>query len=182
MKIFRFGPVGRIRIKGENSAPSEWKRSIWDKIKNNDLFTPINIHDENNIREIKFFFNKKVFVIGINLFLFTFLYSFVKDSIVIIQSRNNLMQINTIDFTKQLPPKLIQEQIDLINYNKKHPSKNTEIIIKNNSAWIASMSAFLKDKHWENNFSVLKSTLWPLTNDLLILLMISKYYWKRKKS
>jgi len=28
MKIFRFGAVGRIRIKGENSTTPEWKRSI----------------------------------------------------------------------------------------------------------------------------------------------------------
>jgi len=107
MKIFRFGPVGRIRIKGENSAPSEWKRSIWDKIKNNDLFTPINIHDENNIREIKIFFNKKVFVVGINLFLLSFSYSFIKDFYIIIQSRNKILKINEVDFSKDLPPKLL---------------------------------------------------------------------------
>jgi hypothetical protein len=166
MKIFRFGAVGRIRIKGESSAPAEWKRSIWDKLKNNDLFTPINIHDENNIREIKVFFNKKVFVIGINLFLLTFSYSFVKDFYVIIQSRNNILNINKIDFTKELPPKLL-------NYKN-----NKEL----NDQWVSAMSAHLKEKYWQNNMQNFKSAIWPLTNDLLILLMISKYYWKRKKT
>ena len=182
MKNFRFGPVGRIRIKGESYAPAEWKRSLWDKLKNNDLFTPINIHDENNIREIKIFFNKKVFVIGINLFLMSFLYSFVKDSIIIFQARNNLVKINSIDFTKKVPEKLLQENARLIkSYNAK-PNYKLKIEIENNEKWISNVSAYLKDKFWDDNFSVLKSTLWPLTNDLLILLMISKYYWKRKKS
>jgi len=166
MKIFKFGAVGRIRIKGESSAPLEWKRSLWDKLKNNDLFTPINIHDENNIREIKVFFNKKVFVIGINLFLLSFSYSFVKDFYIIIQSRNNLLAINKIDFSKELPPKLLNS------------STNKEL----NYQWAASMSALLKEKYWQTNMQTFKSTIWPLTNNLLILLMISKYYWKRKKS
>ena len=166
MKIFRFGAVGRIRIKGENFAPPEWKRSIWDKLKNNDLFTPINIHDENNIREIKIFFNKKVFVVGINLFLLSFSYAFIKDFYTIIQSRNNILKINQIDFTKELPPKLLNS------------STNKEL----NDQWINSMSAYLKEKYWQTNMQTFKSTIWPLTNDLLILLMISKYYWKRKKT
>lgn len=167
MKIFKFGAVGRIRIKGEHSAPLEWKRSFWDKLKNNDLFTPINIHDENNIREIKIFFNKKVFVIGINLFLLSFSYSFVKDFYTILHARNNLLKINKIDFSKELPTQLTSNKF----------KNNTEI----NKEWINVMSANLKDKFWQTNMQTLNSTIWPLTNDLLILLMISKYYWKRKK-
>ena len=78
-KNYRFGAFGRIGVKDESFAPSSWKTSLWEKLKNNDVFKPINIHDEENIREVRLFFNKKVFIIGINLFLLTFIYSFCKD-------------------------------------------------------------------------------------------------------
>jgi len=180
MKIFKFGAAGRIRVKGESLAPTEWKRSLWDKLKNNDLFTPINIHDESNIREIKFFFNKKVFVIGINLFLFTFIYSFTKDVFQIMQARQNIININKIDFSKKLPNSIINDHNNLIKSSSKN-SPDLQAIIQNNNKWIVAMTNLLKENYWEVNFQTIKSTIWPLTNDFLILLMISKYYWKRKK-
>lgn len=181
MKIFKFGPVGRIRIKGAESAPKEWKRTLWDKIKTNDLFTPINIHDENNIREIKIFFNKKVFVIGINLFLFSFIYSFVKDFYIILQARNNIVKINSIDFTKEIPTNLIAQNEILNSKFKSNPTKNNDTLRQNSNRWVAEVRSLLKQKFWESNYQIMKSTALPLANDLLILLMISKYYWKRKK-
>jgi len=96
----------------------------------------------------------------------SFSYAFIKDFYTIIQSRNNILKINQIDFTKELPPKLLN-------------TKNNKEL---NDQWINSMSAYLKEKHWQTNIQTFKSTIWPLTNDLLILLMISKYYWKRKKT
>jgi hypothetical protein len=182
MKIFKFGAAGRIRIKGEEFAPPEWKRSIWDKLKNNDLFTPINIHDENNIREVKIFFNKKVFIVGINIFLLSFLYSFCKDTYVILQARNNLVKINTINFENQLPKQLKLENKILIDKFSNTRNDKFKIQLDTNINNSLIFTNYLKEKFWETNLQTLKSTILPLANDLLILLMISKYYWKRKKS
>ena len=182
MKIFKFGAVGRIRIKGEESAPKEWKRSIWDKIKNNDLFSPINIHDENNIREIKIFYNKKVFIIGINLFLVSFAYSFIKDVNSIFQARQNIININKIDFNKEIPSSVTSDYIKLKQEFNATKSQKLKSIIIDKENTINAFTTYLKERHWQQNTQLLKSNIIPLCNDLLILLMISKYYWKRKKS
>jgi hypothetical protein len=180
MKFFKLGAAGRIRIKGEEFAPKDWKRSLWDKLIKNDLFTPININNEENIKEVKIFFNKKVFVIGINLFLFSFLYSFAKDSYSILVARHNITSINQINFEKQIPVEFINENNKLIlDYNLNKNKELKKQIEKNNSL-IKILSSNYKNKFWNDNVQIIKSTIWPLANDLLILWMIFKYYLKRK--
>ena len=188
-KHYKFGAFGRVGVKDESFAPKSWKISLWERFKNNDVFEPINIHDENNIREIKLFFNKKVFIIGINIFLLTFIYSFIKDVYVVSTARYNLDTINKKIFIQDLPQDLIfsykwkkfllQSIKDLPDKKEKSIQLANEISIID--SWIEAFNSNARKTYFDNNYQNLKSTLIPLGNDLLILFMISKYYWKRKK-
>jgi hypothetical protein len=187
-KKIKFGVFGDVRIKGGSAIPPP-SASLWEKLKNNDLFKPINIHDEDNKREIKIYFNKKVFIIGINIFLLSFIYSFSKDVYSVSISRYNLSQVNNKNFINDLPRDLI------INYNwKKFLLKNLELNkdkpdkikelkaqISNTDIWITALLAKYKEDYITSNINTLKSNTFSLGNNLLILWMISKYYWKSKK-
>lgn len=192
MKIFKFyrlGVFGRLGVKDDSFAPPSWKVSLWEKIKNNDLFQPINIHDENNIKEIRLFFNKKVFVVGINLFLITFIYSFCRDAYTVGSARYNLLYINKKNFNEELPKELLfnyKWKKFLLNSikdlpDKKEKVKELKVQITTIENTIIFVNQDAKQKYFESNFSILKSNLIPLGNDLLIIYMILKYYWKRKK-
>ena len=188
-KNYRFGAFGRIGVKDESFAPSSWKTSLWEKFKNNDVFKPINIHDEENIREVRLFFNKKVFIIGINLFLLTFIYSFCKDIYFVSTSRYNLSTIKNKNFYNSLPSDLLFQykwkkfQLESIKNipDKKEKAKELQIQINIAESWMAASLASSKQSYFDNNYQNLKSNIIPLGNDLLVLFMISKYYWKRRK-
>lgn len=188
-KHYKFGIFGRLGVKDESFAPPSWKTSLWEKFKNNDVFKPINIHDENNIRELRFIFNKKIFILGINIFLFSYVYSFAKDIYTVANARYNLNNINKINFNKDIPQEL------LISYNwkkfllesikndssKKEKIKELEIQIKTAESFISAYNNTARQIYFDSNYQNLKTNLIPLGNDLLILYMITKYYWKRKK-
>jgi hypothetical protein len=188
-KNYRFGAFGRIGVKDESFAPTSWKTSLWEKFKNNDVFKPINIHDEENIREVRLFFNKKVFIIGINLFLLTFIYSFCKDIYFVSTSRYNLSTIQNKNFYNTIPSDLLFQykwkkfQLESIKNipDKKEKAKELQIQINIAENWMAASLASSRQSYFDNNYQNLKSNIIPLGNDLLVLFMISKYYWKRRK-
>lgn len=188
-KNYRLGAFGRIGVKDESFAPSSWKTSLWEKFKNNDVFKPINIHDEENIREVRLFFNKKVFIIGINLFLLTFIYSFCKDIYFVSTARYNLSTIQNKNFYNTIPKDLLigykwkKFQLESIKNlpDKKDKIKQLKAQIEISESWIAAILVSSKQSYFDNNYQNLKSNIIPLGNDLLVLFMISKYYWKRKK-
>lgn len=187
-KKIKFGVFGDVRIKGGSAIPPP-SASLWDKIKNNDLFKPINIHDEDNKREIKIYFNKKVFIIGINIFLLSFIYSFAKDVYVVSTSRYNLSQVHKKNFTNYLPKDLIISnnwKKFLLESLKNNPDKKEKVSqlklqIATNEIWIAAMLAQYKEDYISANMNSLRSNAFSLGNNLLILWMISKYYWRSKK-
>lgn len=188
-KNYRFGAFGRIGVKDESFAPTSWKTSLWEKFKNNDVFKPINIHDEENIREVRLFFNKKVFIIGINLFLLTFIYSFCKDVYFVSISRYNLSTIQNKNFYNTIPQDLLFQckwkkfQLESIKNipNKKQKAKELQIQIEIAESWMSATINSSRQSYFDNNYQNLKSNIIPLGNDLLVLFMISKYYWKRRK-
>ncbi len=187
-KKIKFGVFGDVRIKGGSAIPPP-SSSLWEKLKNNDLFKPINIHDEDNKREIKIYFNKKVFIIGINIFLLSFIYSFSKDVYSVSMSRYNLSQVNNKNFINDLPKDLVISHnwkkflLKNLELNKEKPDKVKELRaqISNTDIWIAALLAKYKEDYIASNMNILKSNTFSLGNNLLILWMISKYYWKSKK-
>lgn len=187
-KKIKFGVFGDVRIKGGSAIPPP-SSSLWEKLKNNDLFKPINIHDEDNKREIKIYFNKKVFIIGINIFLLSFIYSFSKDIYSVSMSRYNLSQVNNKNFINDLPKDLVISHnwkkflLKNLELNKEKPDKVKELRaqISNTDIWIAALLAKYKEDYIASNMNILKSNTFSLGNNLLILWMISKYYWKSKK-
>lgn len=187
-KKIKFGVFGDVSIKGGSAIPPP-SSSFWDKIKNNDLFKPINIHDEDNKREIKIYFNKKVFIIGINIFLLSFIYSFAKDIYIITTSRVNLSQVSKKNFNNYLPKDLIISNnwkkflLESLkdNPDKKEKVSQLKVQIATNEIWIAAILAKYKEDYINLNMNNLKSNAISLGNNLLILWMISKYYWRSKK-
>ncbi len=187
-KKIKFGVFGDVRIKGGSAIPPP-SSSLWEKLKNNDLFKPINIHDEDNKREIKIYFNKKVFIIAINIFLLSFIYSFSKDVYSVSMSRYNLSQVNNKNFINDLPKDLVISHnwkkflLKNLELNKEKPDKVKELRaqISNTDIWIAALLAKYKEDYIASNMNILKSNTFSLGNNLLILWMISKYYWKSKK-
>jgi hypothetical protein len=187
-KKIKFGVFGDVRIKGGSAIPPP-SSSLWEKLKNNDLFKPINIHDEDNKREIKIYFNKKVFIIGINIFLLSFIYSFSKDVYSVSMSRYNLSQVNNKNFINDLPKDLVISHnwkkflLKNLELNKEKSDKVKELRaqISNTDIWIAVLLAKYKEDYIASNMNIIKSNTFSLGNNLLILWMISKYYWKSKK-
>ena len=182
MKIFKFGPAARIRVKGEHSAPLSWRKekTFIQKLLSNELLPSINIHDENNIKEIKLLINKKFYIIGINIFLFSFCFSLFKDIYTISNSLYNIYQIDKIDFTKIITPSFIEAY-----ENNLAISKNNKILrekVKQDQKWIDEINNFRKEEFFKSNSDSVKNTILSFANNLFILLMITKYYWKRKIS
>lgn len=161
LKLKGYKTFGHIRYKNESMAPKEWKISAWEKLKNNDLFQPININSEEHKKEFKIFIQGKVIIIAINIFLFSFVYSFAKDTYTIAKAKYNIYKIENIDFKKQIPKELVDSK---------------------DQKWISFVETKLKSDFYENNFDLIKSNIFSLGNNLLIIYMISKYYWKKKKA
>lgn len=161
LKLKGYKAIGHVRYKNESLAPKEWKVSLWTKIKNNDLLQPININSEEHKKEFRIFIQGKVVIIAINIFLFSFIYSFVKDTYTISKAKYNIYKIENIDFKKQIPDDLIKT---------------------NDQKWISFVENKLKTDFYNNNYDLIKSNLFSLGNNLLIIYMISKYYWKKKKN
>ena len=187
LKLKGYKAIGHVRYKNESMAPNEWKRSLWDKLKHNDLFSPININSEEHKKEFRVFIQGKVIIIAVNIFLFSFIYSFAKDSYTILKAKYNISRIENIDFNSDIPKDLInsynwkkfkREQYLLTDKNK---YKLIDKEINELDRWIEYFKEKSKKDYFENNYDLIKSNLFSFGNNLLIIYMISKYYWKRNK-
>lgn len=188
LKLKGYKAIGHVRYKNESMAPNEWKRSLWDKLKHNDLFSPININSEEHKKEFRVFIQGKVIIVAVNIFLFSFIYSFAKDSYTILKAKYNLYKIESIDFNKEIPKDLAtsynwkkfkRDQYLKSNEIDKYTQSNKEII--EIDRWIEYSREKSKKDYFEYNYDLIKSNLFSFGNNLLIIYMISKYYWKRNK-
>ncbi len=188
LKLKGYKAIGHVRYKNESMAPNEWKRSLWDKLKQNDLFSPININSEEHKKEFRVFIQGKVIIVAVNIFLFSFIYSFAKDSYTILKAKYNLYKIESIDFNKEIPKDLAtsynwkkfkRDQYLKSNEIDKYTQSNKEII--EIDRWIEYSREKSKKDYFEYNYDLIKSNLFSFGNNLLIIYMISKYYWKRNK-
>ena len=68
------------------SAPLEWKESLWDKVKRDKLFSPIDIQNKEHFKEIRIKIGKKFIVLAINIFLLSFTFNIIKDSYNIVRA------------------------------------------------------------------------------------------------
>ena len=104
-------------------------------------------------------------------------------------SRYNLSQVNNKNFINDLPRDLIISYnwkkflLKNLELNKDKPDKIKELKaqISNTDIWITALLAKYKEDYITSNINTLKSNTFSLGNNLLILWMISKYYWKSKK-
>jgi hypothetical protein len=188
LKLKGYKAIGHVRYKNESMAPKEWKRSLWDKLKHNDLFSPININSEEHKKEFRVFIQGKVIIIAVNVFLLSFLYTFAKDSYVILSARYNLSHIENLNIEKEIPKELIRNlewkkfkrnQYLIENQKEKYKNINQEIILL--ERWKEYSIDKIKSDYYENNLQNIKTNAFSFANNLLIIYMISKYYLKKRK-
>jgi hypothetical protein len=184
LKLKGYKSIGHIRYKNESMAPKEWKVSLWDKLKKNELFNPININHKENLKEYRIFFKGKVIIIAVNIFLFSFIYSFTKDTYTIAVAKYKISAIEKQDFAKEIPEELLFQY----KWNKfkltqiSEPNKIKQIRKENAiiEQWIDFTSNKLKKDYFDNNYNLIKSNILSFANNLLVIYMILKYYWKKK--
>ena len=184
LKLKGYKSIGHIRYKNESMAPKEWKVSLWDKLKKNELFNPININHKENLKEYRIFFKGKVIIIAVNIFLFSFIYSFAKDTYTIAASKYKISAIEKQDFTKEIPEELLfQYKWNKFKLTQISEPNKTKQIRKENAIieqWIDFTSNKLKKDYFDNNYNLIKSNILSFANNLLVIYMILKYYWKKK--
>ncbi len=172
---------GNIRTKHEMSAPLEWKESFWDKLKKDKLFSPIDLHNRENFKEIRIKIGKKFVVLAINIFLLSFTFNIIKDSYNIIRADYLLLSSSKIDFSKDLPESLKKEEQNKIqsldNYVKR---KDISSIAKTTAElsiyakWKEYLINDRKQKFIQENENAIKSNLFSFLNNLFILYLILK--------
>lgn len=188
LKLKGYKSIGHVRYKNESLAPKEWKISIWEKIKNNALLTPVNINHSENYKEIKIFIKGKVIIIAINIFLLSFSYSFIKDTYTITKAQITLNNRNNIDYKKEIPEQFVKiyeaKKRKLSQYKKENQIEkvktlNQELIL------IDSFFEYIENKAKNdlilNNSEAIKSNALSFANNLLMIYLITKYYWKNKR-
>lgn len=182
LKLKGYKHFGHIRYKDESLAPKEWKISIWQKLKNNDLFQPININNTENYKEVKLFIAGKVIIISINIFLYSFLYAFAKDSYTIIGARYNLYRVEQINFQQKLPEELeFSYKWKKFKYSQtKDKTLYKEITTEN--LYREYLTNKAKQDYIDLNYNNIKSNIISFGNHLLVIYLILKYYWKKKKT
>lgn len=184
LKLKGYKSIGHIRYKNESMAPAEWKVSLWDKLKKNELFNPININHKENLKEYRIFFKGKVIIIAVNIFLFSFIYSFAKDTYTIAAAKYKISAIEKQDFTKEIPEELLfQYKWNKFKLTQISEPNKTKQIRKENAIieqWIDFTSNKLKKDYFDNNYNLIKSNILSFANNLLVIYMILKYYWKKK--
>jgi len=163
------------------SAPLEWKENFWGKLKKDKLFSPIDIHNKENFKEIRIKIGKKFIVLAINIFLLSFSYNIAKDTYNIIRADYLLLNSNKIDFSKDLPETLKKEeqnkieslnqyvkQKDILNINK----TSSELTIY--AKWKEYFINDKKQKFIQENENAIKGNLFSFLNNLFILYLILK--------
>ena len=110
------------------------------------------------------------------------------DKETILKAKYNLYKIESIDFNKEIPKDLAtsynwkkfkRDQYLKSNEIDKYTQSNKEII--EIDRWIEYSREKSKKDYFEYNYDLIKSNLFSFGNNLLIIYMISKYYWKRNK-
>lgn len=172
---------GNIRTKHESSAPLEWKESFWDKLKKDKLFSPIDINHKSNFKEFRIKIGQRFIIFAINVFLFSFVFSVVKDTYNILKADYYILSSDKIDFSKDIPNYLIQKeqwkifklQNYIINKDKNNIQKTTaELLVI--SEWKQFYLADKKIVFINNQIEVIKSNLFSFLNNLFILFLIYK--------
>ncbi len=163
------------------SAPLEWRESFWDKLKKDKLFSPIDISDKNNFKEIRIKVGKKFIVLAINIFLLTFSFNIAKDTYNIIRADYLLLNSSKIDFSNELPNILKTEEQNKIKSLEKYIKKKDIINISKTTAELSIYAKwkeyFIKDKkqkYIDENVNSIKSNLFSFLNNLFILYLILK--------
>ena len=181
-KFFRSNRhFGNIRTKHEMSAPLEWKESFWDKLKKDKLFSPIDLHNRENFKEIRIKIGKKFIVLAINIFLLFFTFNIAKDSYNIIRADYLLLNISKIDFTKDLPVNLIKDEQNKIRSLSAYIKSKDVINIAKTTAelsihakWKEYFVNDKKQKFIRENQDAVKGNLFSFLNNLFILYLILK--------
>lgn len=181
-KIFsRNKHFGNIRTKHEMSAPLEWRESFWDKLKKDKLFSPIDISDKSNFKEIRIKVGKKFIVLAINIFLLSFSFNIAKDTYNIIRADYLLLNSSKIDFSNELPDILRTEEQNKIKSLEKYIKKKDIINISKTTAelsiyakWKEYLIKDKKQKYIDENVNSIKSNLFSFLNNLFILYLILK--------
>jgi len=163
------------------SAPIEWRESFWNKLKKDKLFTPIDLSDKNNFKEIRIKIGKKFIVLAINIFLFSFSFNLIKDTFNICQAEYNILNVDKIDFSKKISKELIEDEQNKIAALQKYVKKKDLLNIAKTTTELSSYNKIkeylVKDKkknYLEENKNVIKGTILSFTNNLFILYLILK--------
>lgn len=172
---------GNIRTKHEMSAPIEWKESLWEKFKKDKLFSPIDLSDKSNFKEIRIRYGKKFIIVAINIFLVSFSINIGKDTYNLIKSDLFLLNVNNIDFSEDLPESLKKEEQDKINSLKNYVRKKDLLNIAKTTAELSIYAKwkeyYIKDrkqKFIEENVNSIKGNILSFLNNLFILYLILK--------
>lgn len=172
---------GNIRTKHEMSAPLEWKESFWDKLKKDKLFSPIDLHNRENFKEIRIKIGKKFIVLAINIFLFSFTFNIIKDSYNIIRADYLLLNSSKIDFSKDLPENFKKDEQDKIRSLSRYIQKKDILNIAKTTAELSIYAKWKeyfindrKQKFIQENQDAIKGNLFSFLNNLFILYLILK--------
>ena len=172
---------GSVRTKHEMSAPLEWKESFWDKFRKDKLFSPIDLHNKENFKEIRIKIGKKFIVLVINIFLLSFTFNIIKDSYNIAKADYLLLNSSKIDFSKDLPKNLLKDEQNKIrslnNYVKRKDILNiakTTAELSIYAKWKEYFITDRKQKFIQENENAIKGNLFSFLNNLFILYLILK--------
>ncbi len=173
--------LGNIRTKHETSAPLEWKESFWDKIKKDKLFSPIDINHHSNFKEFRIKIGRRFIIFAINVFLFSFIFSIVKDTYNILRADYNIIKSERLDFSKDIPDYLLQKEQWKIFKLKNYVNNKDKTNISKTTAELITISEwkqfYLYDKKQvfvQNQVETIKSNLFSFLNNLFILFLIYK--------
>ena len=172
---------GNIRTKHEMSAPLEWNESLWEKLKKDKLFSPIDLSHKSNFKEIRIRYGKKFIIVAINIFLVSFSINIGKDTYNLIKSDLFLLNVNNIDFSEDLPQTLKKEEQDKINSLKNYVRKKDLLNVAKTTAELSIYAKwkeyYIKDrkqKFIEENVNSIKGNILSFLNNLFILYLILK--------
>lgn len=173
--------LGNIRTKHESSAPLEWKESLWDRLKKDKLFSPIDINHKSNFKEFRIKIGQRFIIFAINVFLFSFVFSVVKDTYNILKADYYILSSDKIDFSKDIPDYLNQKEQWKIFKLQNYISNKDKNNIQKTTAELLVISEwkqfYLMDKKIvfiNNQIEVIKSNLFSFLNNLFILFLIYK--------
>ena len=185
--LFFYPTLGSIRIKDESMAPPDWRKTLWDKFKNDEFFQPINLRAREHFKEYRIFINGKVIVFAVNFFLISFSISLLKNTYSIVSADYKLYNVHKVNFESYLPKNLIieekQKKIELAFYELIKDRKEVNKIKQELSLANKWKNEFIKLKRSEyrsNNIDIIKSNLWSFLNDLFVLFMMRKYFLQKK--